>query len=1134
MAKVYRPYDIQGRNDKVGWFDSQAYGSQAISQIKDPDGGTPLKEITSIPSPFARMDLVLTAFHEINKSIGDKESSRKLSDTQLKQMLTRGDGQSPTMYHRLVSEVFDVAEIFFNIENLRDRFEIIVWDKSKDIDEKSHFGRTVKRYLDADAGAYNFNKLKRLYLLNYIGEDRPDEVNIVGATSPVTMFFSVANDMSYVSRHVVFGNDRPFDQSYNPLFNRDFSLIKYLFAFRAANQSFATLYKELNQYLEYTRKVLSNSQKNELDALDKNSIEKYTKLNVKTDQANDVVEILGFPLHGKKEEKNWKSDFYIKSNLYKEDSLPMVLPVESGMAYSNWNYTIDEWGTTRTAPYKCETPWRNRSLPEANCKYPYLTISDFLGDTIIRIPYELNNMRFYNAGYICDNRELEDKDSYLLPLTDTFFNFFSVQELMDNNMITIKENVGGVKVILRIPVQKGVVEYSRVYYEGQDPDVDNNDGALIETKLGLGIMPMVKYANGVNPHYRIAFFDKGRKNAFISFYEGQSNIPNDSKRAERASKDLEGRGCSHEAYALEKNFDRIKVRIDDTYNFIVPKFLKKGQGKKYTFAIDFGTTNTHIEYCTNNNPTPIPFNIGQDEIQIHKLHDKYVDTDIRDAFEQDFIPETIGVVINGQPVDGYSFPIRSVFAESNGIKYTTDPLPLCEGNIPFQYEKEPTPEWNVIKTELKWSGEDDEDDKRLTLNIETLFILLRNKVIMGGGEIAETKVIWFYPASMTPGKVEKFRGIWGNAYHKYFGESKTNLIDISESKAPVLNFQDVPENIITIDIGGGTTDVFVVEESNDKMLLSFRFASNSIFGDAWKSTPAKNGFVRRYLANFEMVLADNGKVELLDALRQIKAQNKSTDIIAFLFSLAGNRKDSTSSFNFLQRIIADDKMRYVFILFYGSIFYYIAHAMKARGIRKPQAICFSGNGSRTIAVLSTNSESVAKFAKMIFDNVYGDSKGFITVEQETNPKTATCKGGLKAVTGRIDYKYSPDIVTVVAGNNLGFGQKCELKYKEIDDTIIEQVVESVTVFISKLFMLNDQNNNFLVYELAADANTMAFVRDYCLGEEGQQTLLDSIKKGIRDKIERDKVTDDTVLEETLFFYPLVGLLHDLAFKLSEK
>ena len=113
-------------------------------------------------------------------------------------------------------------------------------------------------------------------------------------------------------------------------------------------------------------------------------------------------------------------------------------------------------------------------------------------------------------------------------------------------------------------------------------------------------------------------------------------------------------------------------------------------------------------------------------------------------------------------------------------------------------------------------------------------------------------------------------------------------------------------------------------------------------------------------------------------------------------------------------------------------------------------------------------------------------------------------------------------------------EECTLTYSKVDDNIKADVVNSVSQFICRLFELNDKYRNVLVNELDADANTLAFVKEYCLGEEGQQTLLDSIKKGVRDKRERDNVDDNTILEETLFFYPLVGLLHDLALKLSDK
>ena len=113
MVKVFRLH-TDGNNNLVGWGDSSAYGNTAIRGIKDPNGATSKKEITSIPSPFARMDLVKTAFKVVTES---KEL----------------DGDS--IHHKLVSDCFDVGEIFFNIDKFRDKVRIIVWDKKKDLQD---------------------------------------------------------------------------------------------------------------------------------------------------------------------------------------------------------------------------------------------------------------------------------------------------------------------------------------------------------------------------------------------------------------------------------------------------------------------------------------------------------------------------------------------------------------------------------------------------------------------------------------------------------------------------------------------------------------------------------------------------------------------------------------------------------------------------------------------------------------------------------------------------------------------------------------------------------------------------------------------------------------------------------------
>ena len=63
----------------------------------------------------------------------------------------------------------------------------------------------MKRFMQSDSN-YNFAKMSAIYLLNYKGDNRPNKsgLNIIGATSPITMFFSVGNDLSYVGKNIHF------------------------------------------------------------------------------------------------------------------------------------------------------------------------------------------------------------------------------------------------------------------------------------------------------------------------------------------------------------------------------------------------------------------------------------------------------------------------------------------------------------------------------------------------------------------------------------------------------------------------------------------------------------------------------------------------------------------------------------------------------------------------------------------------------------------------------------------------------------------------------------------------------------------------------------------------------------------
>jgi hypothetical protein len=175
-------------------------------------------------------------------------------------------------------------------------------------------------------------------------------------------------------------------------------------------------------------------------------------------------------------------------------------------------------------------------------------------------------------------------------------------------------------------------------------------------------------------------------------------------------------------------------------------------------------------------------------------------------------------------------------------------------------------------------------------------------------------------------------------------------------------------------------------------------------------------------------------------------------------------------------------------------------------------------------------EMIERFAKLIFDGVYGDTSGSIGVMMEKNPKIATCKGGIKKPVSQ-DYETIDNIKIILVGNDFETFSDKKLKYSDITEEAQNAVVQSVKDFFTFLFDLHSNNNDFLSSKLAADSTIFNQIKEFILGEKGEQLLSVSMFKGLRNK--RQEVSDDTKLEETLFFYPLVGVLHDLALEITE-
>ncbi len=1120
MTKVLRLH--RGAEDTVGhWETSSKIGLNAIETIRDAVEATDKKEITSIPSPFARMDLAKRAF---------------------KYVVDHGlDGN--TAYHKIVSDCLDVGQIFFNIEKYRDIIEIIVWDKTNQLDEllnsnsleHRRLGHTYNTYIKQDGEGYNFNEMDCIYLLNYTDSTGPSTMNIIGATSPSTLFFSSANNLSYVKEKIKFGSDSPFDEGYMPLYKREFEYVKYLFSFKNSINGFAGIFNEVNQYLEHSFRLLPNEKKQEISQMGLEYYgENYDDISV-APIAQQCVMILGNRLKGKRSVSSIDSGFeMLVTNPAKHKGLkiPLALPID--IYTEPTKYVMDRWDKNTIVPKYTSTPITERTLPDDGLKYPFVTISDFLEDSLVRIPYKLNSDGFFDGNLVLDGKD--NKCSYLLPLKQTFFDYFDIKRLKgkvsNKNVFEMQQLIGGVKVILRIPIKSGgYVQYERIYYkDAEQPDLLGNKGFIIEREFTLGQFPGLKYPNEVTPYYRVSILDRdsvaGENNPYsLSFFNDSEEVSSDG--CVRRNSNADGARISKHivdtiTYSLSKRYNYIRISGGAVSAVVIPQFSERTSNRKFRFAIDFGTTNTHIEYSIDDNPSNA-FDITENDIQIQKLHNVSDDPNLRNVFNSDFMPEIIG----GD--SSFHYPMRTVISEGQNTNWNNAVYVMANTNIPYTYEKSVPFAYNTLHTNLKWSTVFPEP-LRAEKYIENIMILLRNKVLLNQGDLSRTEIVWSYPASMTQGRFNRFKSVWDRCFQSLFNAPQNNIVALSESVAPYYYYKETKgavSNVVSVDIGGGTTDVLVVNDGQPEYLTSFRFAANNVFGDGYAYNSDTNGIVNKYVPEIQKKLDDCGFPSLKEVLNTLRNKKVSTDIIAFFFSLASNPDifKRNCKIDFGQMLADDKRCKYIVILFYVAIMYHVANIMHSKGLAMPRHIAFSGNGSKILNILSENDNTLERFTKLIFEKVYGDKyhEDGLDIIRPEQPKESTCKGGIliRPLKSQ-DYNQISTMKSILLGVDDHTFMEHDIKYSEVTEELKEQVILNSKRFIDFVF---DLDNEFSYYsEFDVDVKIKDRIKALCFRD--LTTFLNSGISLKEEALRNDGAND--VIEETLFFYPLTGVLNALA------
>src|SRR5690606_22393338 len=151
-------------------------------------------------------------------------------------------------------------------------------------------------------------------------------------------------------------------------------------------------------------------------------------------------------------------------------------------------------------------------------------------------------------------------------------------------------------------------------------------------QFSLAIYPFVKRGTDESASYTVMLIDRDvdpvslPRRYVLKYFKDESPEEALPVTAQKKKSDKRQYLASTVYDVVPAEFDLITVDNGKTRGCLVPLFpLKKNGNQQFSFAVDFGTTNTHIEYSVDGGK-PQPFEITAADMQLGLLHKNDSDT----------------------------------------------------------------------------------------------------------------------------------------------------------------------------------------------------------------------------------------------------------------------------------------------------------------------------------------------------------------------------------------------------------------------------------------------------------------------------------------------------------------------------
>ena len=1102
------------------------------AQIEDglTDRGAGLGKLgSSMPSPMARLFLFSAALREVNALEGEHPSEGHIGKQNQENNL------EPTPYHDLVSELLDMLEFIFKFGDEPD-FHVVRWEKNTDCQnlDKSE-NKAHQQLSSALRSVFEFGVLAKPGNQNIFIFKWKDIV--IGGTSPISLVYTSANLRSELENiGLSFTGDAG-----NKLFADEVTpLHKRIECFREC--FYRLFYTDMNGIdaqspLYELAKYIQNSANNYDAALNGKIVpspDDYKNVKILQSQGQQIT-VGNVKLRVSDHTiviNEQTTDYLLKPsvNVYQHGDnnvkVPLILTQygENGLVYAAgrpWNTASD------TIPHVLSQDIYNRALPGfgERVKYPYLTKDDFFEERIIEVSYEIDRQKFFTG--------CAKETTFLLPLKKIFFEYFSLDDLaqegIDGNVSysqMLQMEYDGVRdtvsVLLTLPLANGHSICLHKKYDTSDGSNEKVNCYDASNTFDFAIFPFYRLEPDTHHNVYNIMIGASVRNVSMKFYEPRPDAANNSVSAEIKHRTIKG-GTAQVPSQLSTDH----IRVNDVFSYIaltvstdgqdataliVPLFKKVNSNPaivsdRFKFAIDFGTTNTHVAYAkkTIGNPFGLQdvqaFNYGETDPQMVMFNNK---EGVREfgqfttAVKRELVPLSIGDTNS-------KFPMRTATYQVSGAPINLEMF--FNTNIGFNYGEDISRS-KSYKTNIKWDRFDAFANDRMKTFFAQMLWMMKNKSVLNDCT-DQFDLVVTYPISMRHGDLENFKQAWQDAIQNV--QCDVNIRYRTESVAPYYSYLsglDYGEAYANMDIGGGTSDILYVNPATGEAnVFSAFFAANDLWNDGIdrvNRASKANGFVTLYKGTRMQQLGEYApKIEAV-----LNSASSSADIISYLFA-----NDSWTRFS--DTIHQSRTIMQLPIIHFSALTFYMAYALHMAEVDIPLNLTFTGMGSKYINLISRSSELIAKFVTEIFHyagQVLHNSKfehATIDVSFAPNPKEVTAIGAL------ISLNYA-GAINPSEDTYYGFEEEDPEKtmhYSDITNDVQDSVKKLYDKFVG-MFQCNSIRDVLNDMGYFIDINITEKLKRYAIQSFNQMKELSSAGQRDFDK-----------LKEPMLFWPLKEALY---------